>query len=579
MKNQKQLFLLAGFVLLIISFSSAQNKVGAGDVLPGSVEFSAFTLSQPEKVKISGTAGVFREDWQMMVYYGWILNSETRKVVWHVADKIEDKDFDFGEYEINDEVQLDKGTYEVYFTGAYHQRNNDWSFKNMNGLINTGLFSQVFGDRGDVKFKTSMKEGLGIMVTGQNLVKTSSSAIIQKKVSDAVISILKPDNNANVKKGFSLSAETTLRIYSIGEARKDETFDYAWIYDVDKHKRVWVMDYANTDFAGGANKNVVANEKITLPAGNYMVSYVTDDSHSYNEWNSMPPDDPQFTGVTVWVDNESSKKNIIPFQIGEESKPVLQLTKVHEDDFVSQGLSVKSPLEFRVLCLGEQASDDEMADNGWIMNAATREVVWDMADQRLEHAGGAEKNKMFDGTVRLEKGDYIVYYATDDSHSYGDWNSGPPHEQDYYGITLWATNKQDLSKVSLFQPGSYKNDKVLVEIVRVQDDEQLTETFKLDKDTNIRIIAMGEGTGGEMVDFGWIKNTDTGKVVWEMTYRNTESAGGAKKNRLYNDAVILPKGTYKVYYETDGSHSYRNWNAAPPHDAERYGISLMTELN
>jgi hypothetical protein len=64
-----------------------------------------------------------------------------------------------------------------------------------------------------------------------------------------------------------------------------------------------------------------------------------------------------------------------------------------------------------------------------------------------------------------------------------------------------------------------------------------------------------------------------------MTYRNTESAGGAKKNRLFNDTVILPKGNYKVYYETDGSHSYHRWNATPPHDQERYGISLLAERN
>ena len=99
----------------------------------------------------------------------------------------------------------------------------------------------------------------------------------------------------------------------------------------------------------------------------------------------------------------------------------------------------------------------------------------------------------------------------------------------------------------------------------------------MDKDTNLRIFALGEGVDGDMVDYGWIKNTDTGKVVWEMTYRNTDAAGGASKNRMYNDTIILPKGSYKVYYETDGSHSYRRWNASPPRDPERYGISLLKQ--
>ena len=423
-----------------------------------------------------------------------------------------------------------------------------------------------------------MQEGMGITVSASGLTKTSVASVMEKKLAGAVVSILKPDNNDNVKKGFSLSAPATLRIYAIGEGRKDETYDYAWIHDINKHKRVWVMDYGNTDFAGGAEKNMVVNEKLTLPAGDYLVSYATDDSHAYNEWNSLPPHDPQFSGITIWPDTEADKKNIIAFRAPEETKPVLELTKVSNDEYVSKGLTVKSAAEFRVLCLGE-STGDEMADYGWIMNAATREVIWDMSRERREHAGGAKKNKMVDATIRLEKGDYIVYYATDDSHSYGDWNSGPPHEQDYYGITLWATRKEDMVKVAQFEPGAYKNDKVLVEILRVRDDEQLTETFTLDKDTNLRIFAVGEGVDGDMVDYGWIKNTDTGKVVWEMTYRNTESAGGANKNRMFNDTIILPKGSYKVYYETDGSHSYRDWNATPPRDPERYGISLMKEIN
>ena len=185
---------------------------------------------------------------------------------------------------------------------------------------------------------------------------------------------------------------------------------------------------------------------------------------------------------------------------------------------------------------------------------------------------------MVDETLTLEKGDYIAYFATDDSHSFEDWNAGPPHEQDYYGITLWMTKKADLAKIALFNPAEYINDKVLVEIVRVRDDEQLSETFTLTADTKLRIVAIGEGDDGELVDYGWIKNTETGRVVWEMTYRNTESAGGAGKNRLFNDTVILPKGTYKVYYETDGSHSYRRWNAAPPRDPEHYGISLLKDI-
>jgi hypothetical protein len=423
-----------------------------------------------------------------------------------------------------------------------------------------------------------IKEGLGLTVSGQNLNQSNIRQVIDSKISDAVVSIMNPDHNANIKKGFSLSAPTSLRIYTIGEGRKDEQFDYAWIYDLDKFKKVWEMDYYKTDFAGGAEKNLKEWDQITLPAGNYMLTYVTDDSHGYDDWNSMPPDDPQFYGITIWADSQQDRKNVVPFKKSAEIKPVLAINQVGDHEYISQGLRVKAPVELRLLCLGEFASD-EMADGGWIMNANSREVVWDMSRASLVQAGGAKKNKMFDGKIRLEKGEYIVYYSTDDSHSYRDWNSGPPHEQDYWGITLWATKNEDLSKVELFNSAKFKSDKVIAEILQVRDHQFSSEPFVLNKDSKLRILAIGEGTNGYLVDYSWIKNTDTGKVVWEMTYRTTEHAGGAQKNRMYNEVIMLPKGSYTVYYQTDDSHSYRDWNASPPREPELYGISVQLEDN
>jgi hypothetical protein len=569
------LIFLASAIMLFPAFTArSQGKIGIGDVFPGKVVYSGFSLDKAEKVKISGHGGAYHYDGSMIVYYGWIINADTRKVVWHTADNVDKPKFDYGDFDIDASVTLDKGTYEAYFTGAFHHRNGDW---NMNAV--GSLFNDVFGDRNKEKFKTEIKEGMGIEVSSASLTKVNSAGMMDQKVAGAVVSILKLHDNDNVKRYFSLNGTTSLRIYAIGEGNEDETFDYAWIYDVDTRKRVWVMDYSNADFAGGAEKNLVVKETITLPAGNYMVSYSTDDSHCYNDWNSLPPHDPQFSGITIWPAGDKDKSNVVAYRgVPAESKPVLELTGIGDDEYVSRGLKIGAAMDLRVLCIGE-ASDGVMADNGWIMNASTREVVWDMNEAKTEHAGGARKNRMADAVIRLEKGDYIVYYSTDDSHSYRDWNAAPPHEQRAYGITLWPAKEADRSKVSTFEPKEYKNDKVVVEIVRVRDHENLNESFTLDKDTNLRILALGEGDDGEMFDYGWIENTDTKKIVWEMTYRNTESAGGASKNRLYNDTVILPKGSYRVYYETDGSHSYRNWNASPPRDPERYGISLMKEIN
>lgn len=551
---------------------SAFSQVTLSDVPPGRVAVAGFKLSQPEKITITGTAGVFAKDWQPVACYGWILNSETREVVWRMGDKFIKEDFDFGKIDIDDVASLQKGTYELYFTAAYAQRNDDqpWTTSIKNNI--NYVFSTNRWDR-------QVQQEMTISLAGKNITPVNFRDLIRKKTEGAVVSIQRPDHNVNAKVGFSLAAETNLKIYGIGEARRDEDFDFAWITDIDKGKRVWEMTYDNSDFAGGADKNISIDTKITLPAGNYMATFVTDDSHGYNDWNMMPPDDPQFSGITIWAD-PADQKNVVPFKAPEQLKPVLAITKVGDDDFFTKGLTVKSAVDVRVLCLGEEASSSNMADGGWIINAVTREMVWDFNREHTVHAGGADKNRMFDGTVHLEKGDYLIYYSSDDSHSYGQWNSGPPYEQDFWGITVWAKRKEDIAKLASFDPDQYKNSSIVAEIVQVRDDEDRYKTFKLNQDTRLRVVAIGEGSDGDMDDYGWIEDTSTGRTVWEMTYRSTTHAGGANKNRMFNDIIILPKGDYRLHYQTDGSHSYRDWNASPPNDQEQYGISVFkTSVN
>jgi hypothetical protein len=77
-----------------------------------------------------------------------------------------------------------------------------------------------------------------------------------------------------------------------------------------------------------------------------------------------------------------------------------------------------------------------------------------------------------------------------------------------------------------------------------------------------------------MYDYGWIEEAASGRIVWEMTYRMTDAAGGAKKNRLFQGTLVLDPGKYAVHYRTDGSHSFNDWNAAPPADPEGWGIQV-----
>ena len=53
------------------------------------------------------------------------------------------------------------------------------------------------------------------------------------------------------------------------------------------------------------------------------------------------------------------------------------------------------------------------------------------------YAGGATKNRRFDGVIRLPAGSYVLRYETDGSHSFGDWNAAPPDDPESWGITVY----------------------------------------------------------------------------------------------------------------------------------------------
>ena len=232
-------------------------------------------------------------------------------------------------------------------------------------------------------------------------------------------------------------------------------------------------------------------------------------------------------------------------------------------------------MDLRVLCIGERDGSDDMADFGWIVDADTRETVWKMKSYRSEHAGGADKNRVVKDKIELPEGKYIAYYRTDGSHAYNSWNSSRPEDETHWGITLWAVDESDMGAVAYFDEDSYTAENVVVDINMITDRDYRREHFSLENTTKVTILAIGEGSDGRMNDTAWIKNMDTGRIVWEMDYYDTEHAGGARKNRRITETITLPSGEYNVYYESDGSHSFTRWNAPPPDDPQSYGVRIL----
>jgi CubicO group peptidase (beta-lactamase class C family) len=113
---------------------------------------------------------------------------------------------------------------------------------------------------------------------------------------------------------------------------------------------------------------------------------------------------------------------------------IADISEVQDDASEIREFSLAENLEVSIFAIGEGRIG--MYDYGWIENIATGDTVWKMTVDKTIHAGGAVKNRMVDTTINLSKGDYILHYISDDSHSFNRWNATPPKFA-FYGIALY----------------------------------------------------------------------------------------------------------------------------------------------
>jgi len=554
------------FLFNITMFAQEEEIIEIGNVYSGEIEFAAFELLENSTIEIEGKAANFGESFDgNEAFYGWIIDSETRQIVWDAREAI-DFDDEYGMYDIIDQENLDAGKYEVYYTSS---ENSNF---NINGL---GDFFSRFFSKSKTRFNKRYRSKLGLTITGEKnkFYEIDPANIVDSMVKNSIASFIRVKNDENLEAGFSLKDNTKIRVYSIGEIRNNSSYDIAWITNVNTNKIAWKASRENSSFAGGGSKNYLVDEKIELQKGSYILHYISDDSHSFEEWNVLPPDDPQFWGVTIWADTDKDKNNVIPFREEDIIKPLIDFTKVRDDKFLSQGFSLNKDAEFSLLCIGEGNDHEELRDYGWIINADTKEVIWSMNNNsNIKHAGGSKKNVMVEETINLDKGNYVAFYSTDDSHSYEDWNASSPFQREKWGLTIWTPEKN----VQLFDESDYKSESIIAEIIRVKDDKDIEKRFTLAEGIDVRVLAIGEGDRSSMNDYGWIEDNN-GNIIWEMSYGITRNAGGATKNRLFNKTISLDAGKYTLHYKTDDSHSYNDWNSSPPKNQENYGITLMIE--
>ena len=492
----------------------------------------------------------------------WILDATTRQVVWEL--RTADADRERGPVRTFDgNVRLRAGVYEAYY-GSFSE---NWRVR---GMVQQGndrsLWDRLRDDDPTSKFLFNI-EGDGRRL-GRDVAQAREDFDER-----TVISLTKVAPSSTQKIGFSLERPTEVEVYAIGEERQDNAFDYGWIINADTREKVWQLRYDFSDPGGGADKNRMEHRVIRLPAGRYAALYAADDSHDNSKWNDVPPYDPAYYGLTIRVTNMRDRANVrtFPYELSPSGEAVVALTRMVDNDSKSAGFTLTRPADVRIYAIGE-GSGDELADYGWIMDMNSRRRVWTMTRSQTDHAGGAEKNRVADRVIHLEAGDYMVYYVTDDSHSYESWNSAPPIDQEHWGISIYPARDADRSAFAPYE--ARRNNAVLAEILRVRDDEHRTARFTLDDDADVRIEAVGEASGEEMVDGAWIEDARSHKRVWSMEVDDSEPAGGAEKNREVVRTIHLEAGDYVLHYRTDDSHAFGAWNADPPNDPSRWGVTV-----
>jgi len=567
--------LLFPFCILI---AQNNNTIEIPSISVGEIKVAGFSLKSEKNIYIEATGAggkpengriSMMDDPDHMFAYAWIINAKTRDLVWRMSlkntKKVRKSHFN---RTFKGNVNLPEGDYEVYYSAVIL----NFGFID-EGFFSLGkLFNKLFS--GEEWYEEDKREWNIRIDDVEKTVDNDAVKKYHKKLKDqSVVSLTDLYDSEFRQEGFELKKRGSFEIYAIGEAYEEKTFDYGWIIDASTSEKVWETLINRSDHAGGAIKNKVWRETITLDPGEYWIYFIMDDSHSPQSLNANPPYDPDFYGITLSGIPGKYDPQSINLLLKQRVVPIVELTKIGDNEYVQEGFILSAPTQIRIYAIGE-GRKGEMFDYAWITDLKTGDKVWEMTFNRTRHAGGADKNRLVDEVINLAAGSYIVHYITDDSHSYRNWNNTKPYNPSSWGVTIYpADPKYDSRQIQKLEDGAL-SEQIIAQIIRVRDGRFYQERFRIKKESLVRIYAIGEGDWDEMYDYGWLENAVTGKKVWEMNYELTDWAGGAKKNRKVDQKIELIPGQYILYYKTDDTHSFFDWNDDPPEDPIHYGITI-----
>lgn len=267
------------------------------------------------------------------------------------------------------------------------------------------------------------------------------------EASRPAVSLLEVSSGVREQKSFTVQRPVLVLIHAVGEIGTDGTlYDYAKLVDADRGDVIWSMSREASEPAGGHTTNRSQSGVLRLSPGTYQLSYQTDDSHAWNDWRKSRPRNPERWGVALFTLDPSADEAltlqdeaVLPGQVAQEGNQsgavLVRAERVPNDVQIQEEFTLSGASTVYIRASGE-ISRQGRYDYGWIESVSSGETVWEMTLDNTVHAGGDDRNRIFDGSLELPAGAYRVHFVTDFDYAWGDFDTDPPKYPDAWGITV-----------------------------------------------------------------------------------------------------------------------------------------------
>ncbi len=597
MRNKKlvriQLLVLAVLTIglvarVMIGPGSPEGIIVMTDMDVSELERATFRLETTEPFAIEATGSIEKrfdaaEPVPPLATYPWILDRTSREVVWKLDPtnvQIENATL----ARSSTTVTLGPGEYDVYYTTFGNSKKS----REAGNLFKTLLGTHWTSDAGEWRFV--MSSALDDQATG--LLVLTEDEVGRWPTGDRVFwTTGSLEDYEKEELVFRVQKATPFEIYSVGEICRRNECDYGWVEEVFSRQRLWELNEADSEPAGGMAENRACRQNLELDPGLYRVVFKTDGGHAFDDWIANPPFDPEAWGLTMYFKEGTDASVVEPFDPWKTSEPLLRISGVGNDQHERVKFSVSDTLGVIVHAAGELRRNENRYDYGWLIDDAKDEKVWEMSWQASYPGGGHSGNREETAFLRLVPGTYTLHYQTDDSHAYGSWSNGTPDNPDRWGVALFTLNGD--SEIQVLDQGKsgttarvlpppppvpaagvVARGPVILDARGLGNEREVKQVFTLEKATRLRVTAVGEISVSGRYDYGWLESAN-GTAVWEMTYPDTEPAGGDERNRKFDGVIELPPGRYIARFKTDFSHAFGDFGEDAPVDPSSWGMLVQ----